>query len=125
MSEENRLTLIDTSAWIEFFKNREPLASQVDAALADGSAALCGIVELELVAGLREGESLLELLSAVQRLETIEEDYLAAGLTLQSLRRRGITPPVTDGLIAQLASRHDATLIARDKHFEHFAIRSE
>jgi predicted nucleic acid-binding protein len=114
------LCLIDTSAWIAFFRGHEPLASTVDSVLADGSAALCGMVELEIRQGLRQGETaLLSLLSATIRLSTTEEDYAQAGELLAELRRRGVTLPATDGLIAQVALRHGASLLDNDRHFEH------
>lgn len=34
------LTLVDTSAWIDYFRGGEPVASMVDHAFDDGSAAL-------------------------------------------------------------------------------------
>lgn len=112
------LTLVDTSAWIEFFRDRAPLATEVDSLLAAESAATCGVVELELVAGLRRGEDyVFEHLSAVTRLLTLEEDFLQAGFRLRALRARGVTVPATDALIYQVAARHDAKVLAKDKHF--------
>lgn len=122
----NELTLIDTSAWIEFFRGRDPLASEVDDLLARDLAATCGVVELELVAGLREDEDyVLEQLSAVARLLTLEADYLQAGFRLQTLRARGVTVPATDALIYQVASRHGSDVLAKDKHFAHFKAKSD
>ena len=114
--------LIDTSAWIAFFRGDEPVASFVDEVLADGRAALCGVVELELRQGLRAEERgrVLPLLDATTRLPTEERDWAGAGDLLAELRRRGVTVPGTDGLIAHLALKHEAVLLENDKHFEHF-----
>lgn len=116
------LVLIDTSAWIAFFRGDEPVASWVDNALANG-AALCGVVELELRQGLRleERARVLPLLDATTRLPTEEGDWARAGDLLAGLRRRGVTVPGTDGLIAHLALKHEVALLENDKHFEHFA----
>jgi predicted nucleic acid-binding protein len=112
--------LIDTSAWVDFFRGHEPLASTVDALLADGRAALCGMVELEIRQALRQREEdLLNLLGATVRLSTTEEDYAQAGELLADLRRGGMTLPATDGLIAQVALRHGVSLLENDRHFEH------
>ena len=114
------LCLVDTSAWIDFFQDRLPVAGVVDAALADGSAAVCGMVELELRQGLRRGENrALSLLQAAVRLTTSEDDFARAGDTLAVLRRKGVTLPATDGLIAQLALRYGVPLLEHDGHFEH------
>ena len=111
--------LIDTSAWIDFFRGREPVASHVDTLLAEGSAAVCGMVELEIRQGLRcEETNLLSLLGSTLRLETREEDYARAGDALASLRRKGITLPATDGLIAHVAMSHEARLLEHDDHFK-------
>ena len=117
------LTLIDTSAWIAFFRGDEPVASMVDEVLAGGAAALCGVVELELRQGLRPGErgTVLPLIAAAARLPTEEGDWALAGDLLAGLRRRGVTVPGTDGLVAHLALRHGAALLENDKHFEAFA----
>ena len=116
------LTLVDTSAWIAFFRGHEPVASLLDTALADGVVALCGVVELELRQGLRPGEreAVLSLLNAAARLPTTEADWGSAGDLLASLRRSGVTVPSTDGLVAYLALRHDAVLLEHDEHFRHF-----
>lgn len=113
------LTLVDTSAWIAFFRGEEPVASLVDQVLADGSAALCGVVELELRRGIRAGEreTVIPLLMSTHRLPTTETDWASAGDLLASLRRTGVTIPSTDGLIAHLALRHEAVLLERDEHF--------
>jgi predicted nucleic acid-binding protein len=119
-----KLNLIDTSAWIAFFKNDDPVASLVDTALADGSAAICGLIELELRAGIRpeERDRVLALIDAAHRLPTEEIDYARAGDLLAEIRRNGVTVPSTDGLIAHLAIKYDASLIEKDRHFQHFAV---
>lgn len=112
--------LIDTSAWIAFFRGQEPLASRVDAALADGSAAVCGMIELEVLQNVRPGEEdVRSLMRSALRLRTDEADYRETGERLAGLRRSGLTLPTTDGLIAQIALRHQVPLLEFDKHFDH------
>lgn len=112
--------LIDTSAWIAFFRGHEPLASRVDAALADGSAAVCGMIELEVLQNVRPGEEdVRSLMRSMLRLKTDEGDYREAGERLAVLRRKGVTLPATDGLIAQVALRHRVPLLEFDKNFDH------
>ena len=114
--------LIDTSAWIGFFRGQEPVATAVDAALDNGSAAICGMIELEVRQGLRSGEDeLLDLFQSTIRLSTQETDFGRAGDLLAGLRRKGVTLPATDGLIAQVALSHGAQLLENDNHFENIA----
>jgi predicted nucleic acid-binding protein len=49
----NTLKLIDTSAWIDFFKAKNPYADLVDSALEEGTAAICGMIGLELRQGIK------------------------------------------------------------------------
>jgi predicted nucleic acid-binding protein len=113
--------LVDTSAWIAFFRGDEPVATMVERTLAAGVAHICGVVELELRQGLRpeERETVLSLLSACPRIPTEEADWAGAGDLLAALRRKGVTVPSTDGLLAHLALRHGAALLENDAHFRH------
>ena len=112
--------LIDTSAWIAFFRGAEPGAAVV-AELIEGRRALrCGPVELELHRGLRRSEAhdVLTLWTGLEALEIDGLDFTSAGDLLRDLRARGITLPSIDGLIAALAIRHAVPLLAFDQHFE-------
>jgi predicted nucleic acid-binding protein len=114
------MILVDTSAWIEFFRGRDPLASAVDRALAGNEAALCGPVEVELRRGLsseRERASVLPLLTGCHMLPKPEHLWMEAGDLGFALRRRGISPKTIDLLIATYALVHSATLLTNDKDF--------
>ena len=114
------MILVDTSAWIEFFRGRAPLASAVDDALANNDVALCGPVEAELRRGLkseRERATVLPLLDACHMLAQPEQLWSEAGDLGFALRRRGVTPKTVDLLIATYALTHSATLLTSDKDF--------
>lgn len=116
------LVLVDASAWIDYLRFGEGLLSdQLEKLLEENRAALCGIAIAEVRQGLRphEEQGVLELFETLPYLETTREDYDAAGALLAGLRRGGITIPVMDGLMAQLALRHEIALLENDKHFEH------
>lgn len=114
------MILIDTSAWIDFFRGRDPLASAVDEALANNEAALCGPVEAELRRGLlneRERQKVLPLLDACHVLAQPEQLWTEAGDLGFALRRRGVTPKTLDLLIAAYALSHSAILLTADTDF--------
>jgi tRNA(fMet)-specific endonuclease VapC len=114
------MILIDTSAWIDFFRGREPLAEAVDDALATNEAALCGPVETELQRGFvneRERRKVLPLLDGCHRLSQPEHLWTEAGELGFVLRRRGITPKTLDLLIAAYALSHSAALLTSDRDF--------
>lgn len=114
--------LVDSSAWIEYFRQTEgPVGDTVLRLLGEDRIVLCGMVELELLQGIRpkERRMLVELLQALTYVETERRDFVAAGERLAQLRRQGITIPASDGLIAILCIRHQLRLLAVDRHFDH------
>jgi tRNA(fMet)-specific endonuclease VapC len=114
------MILIDTSAWIEFFRGRDPIASLVDGALQHNEAALCGPVATELRRGLRDGrerKNVLDLLTGCHFLAQPPELWVEAGELGFMLRRRGVTPKTLDLLIAVHALSHSAELLTTDKDF--------
>jgi tRNA(fMet)-specific endonuclease VapC len=114
------MILIDTSAWIDFFRAREPLASLVDDALAANEAALCGPVEAELRRGLaseRERKKVIPLLTGCHALAQPEDLWGEAGELGFALRRRGLTAKTLDLLIAVYALSHSAALLSADQDF--------
>jgi predicted nucleic acid-binding protein len=79
------------------------------------------MVRLELLGGARspeQWEQLSELLSALHNLEAPEEIWQeAAGLGFQ-LRRRRISVPHTDLLIAAVGLKSGAVVVHRNRHFD-------
>ncbi len=114
------MMLVDTSAWVEFFRGRNPVASIVDDALAANDAAICGPVETEIRRGLldeRERKRVLPLLSACHALESPPDLWVEAGELGFRLRRRGVTPKTLDLLIAVYALSHSCSILTIDKDF--------
>lgn len=117
------LVLIDASAWIDYLRSGEgPLPDLLEQLLEENRAALCGIALAEVRQGLRphEERDVLDLFETLPYLETVREDFDAAGALLAGLRRKGVTLPVTDGLMAQLALRYGVALLENDRHFSSF-----
>lgn len=118
----SNMVLVDSSAWIEYFRHgRGMISNLVDGLLQSGEAVICGMVELEILQGLwvRERERVSELFSALVYIETARRDYVFGGERLGDLRRRGIIIPSADALIGALCIRRDIPLLTSDKHFDH------
>ncbi len=114
--------MVDSSAWIEYFRHGEgPVSDAVDGLLEGERALLCGVIEAEIIQSLRRGEreEVADLFSALGYIETERRDFSAAGERLGELRRSGITIPLTDAIIGVLCSRHDVALLTMDRHFDH------
>jgi hypothetical protein len=116
--------LIDSSVWINYFRRGESvLAAAVDELLDAGRVVLCGMVELEIIQGLRQHERQLveSLFQALPYIETTRQDFIEAGNRLAELRQTGITIPAADGLIATLCIRHQLMLFSLDNHFDYLS----
>lgn len=114
--------LADTCAWIDFFNARQtPLATALEHALLHGEVYTCGIVKYELVQGVRsdkEEKTLLDALHAVTYLEVTESLWIRAGRLSSVLRKKGVTIPLSDIIVAVLALENDLTILTVDRHFE-------
>ena len=119
--------LIDTSAWIDFFRGKQsPVTDAVQLALQLGLARLCGPVKAELLQGVKskkEKQQLSVMFDAVENLPTHEMDWEVAGNTLQALRENCVTLPLTDALIAAIAIRYKAQVLTLDHHFLHLKVQ--
>jgi predicted nucleic acid-binding protein len=113
------MILVDTSAWVEFFRGREPIANTVDDLLANNEVALCGPVLAELRRGLRTSERrrVLPLLAACHLLSQPPALWEEAGELGFVLARRGATVKSMDLLIAVYALSHSIALLTNDGDF--------
>jgi len=113
------MILVDTSAWVEFFRGRGALADTVDALLEADDVALCGPVVTELWRGLaaKERTKVLPLLEACHLLEQPPNLWEDAGELGFAARRRGATVKSLDLLIAAYALNHAVPLLTKDRDF--------
>jgi predicted nucleic acid-binding protein len=111
--------LVDTSAWIAFFRGEQPVADEVDALILDNQVALCGPILTELVRGLRTNErrSVLPLLEGCELLSQPADLWTEAGELGAVLRKRGAAVKTLDLLIAAYALAHSAPLLSLDADF--------
>ncbi|OGV64068.1 MAG: hypothetical protein A3K19_05955 [Lentisphaerae bacterium RIFOXYB12_FULL_65_16] len=115
------MTLIDTSAWIEFFRksgNRD-IKARVAAYLELGEAAHCGPVQFELLTGAREAEiaDIRTALAFSVRLDFPVDCWDRAAQIEKALRGKGVTVPRDDIFVAAAALHHGVALYADDSHF--------
>jgi hypothetical protein len=113
--------LVDTSAWVCALRGTDkPIKAAVDELLRLDRALFCGVVEMELLHGMRprERKVLLPLFEALRYIEIDRDDWKAAGSMLGELRSKGKTIPSSDALIACLCIRHEVEILATDRHFE-------
>jgi predicted nucleic acid-binding protein len=115
------MILVDTSAWVEYDR---ATGSTVDRRLTelvtnDGPLAVTEPVVMEVRAGARSDAREQDLRRLLLRFDLLRFDpaidFDAAVRIYRTCRRRGITPRgMVDCLIASVAHRHGARLLARD-----------
>lgn len=121
MDNKNKV-LIDSSVWIDYFhKGKSKVEEQVNLLLDEDRVALCGMVELEILQGLKGNEQTIiqDLFSALHFIETQRADFVSAGIMLNNLRKKGITIPSSDCLIAAHCLHHKLPLFTLDNDFKH------
>ena len=114
--------LVDTSIWIEYFNKPEsPFGPVLDKLIKNGNAFATGVVLTELLQGAKiekEFNSILESFIALPFLDATTDTWIKAGKISFSLRRKGITIPTTDLIIASLALENNTSVFTLDPHFE-------
>jgi predicted nucleic acid-binding protein len=115
------MVVADTSVWIPYFNQPDSHEKQIlDALIESDNLALVGIVMTELLQGCRttkEAAVLVDTLSALRFIEMSFPAWKRAGEISAGLRKRGITLPMSDLIIAGLARQHDCEVYALDPHF--------
>jgi predicted nucleic acid-binding protein len=117
------MILIDTSAWIASFKKtgNDELKELMKQTIVSGLAVTTPVVILELLQGCRsvgERDALkikLESLDIQSLTSSVWERAYELGF---SLRRKGLTIPTVDLIIAALAIENNILLLHHDEHFE-------
>jgi predicted nucleic acid-binding protein len=117
------MILIDTSAWIASFKKtgNNELKEFMKQTIVSGLAVTTPVVILELLQGCRsvgERDALklnLESLDILPITQPVWEQAYELGF---SLRRKGLTIPTVDLIIAALAMENETPLLHHNEHFE-------
>lgn len=125
------MTLIDTSAWVEFLRDTgSPICQRVDDLLA-AEIATCDPIRMEVLAGARDEQHLQQLRRLLARasiLSTEPVDYDAAAALYRACRQQGRTVRrLIDCLIAAVAIRCEVPILHMDTDFDvlaqHTALR--
>jgi len=119
------VTLIDSSAWVEFLRGTGSAAHLwLRRQVTEGAElATTGPIEMEVLAGARDAAEELRIEAALGACETIAvagaDDWRHAAAIYRTCRQEGVTPRrLMDCLIAAVAVRVDVPLLAQDRDFE-------
>jgi len=118
-----RRVLVDTSLWIRYFQPQgwEELKKEVTHLLDQGLVVTCWVIKAELLVGARDERAYERLLKSFRPLEEVtltSKVWEGAARLGHGLRRKGLSVPLPDLLIAQAAVAADIELWHADAHFE-------
>lgn len=119
----NKLFLVDTSAWIlALRKDFLPVVKdRIAYLLKENIIITSGMVKLELLGGTKQEKEFQRLKARLDALDMVETNTSLWEKSYDlafRLRRKGITVPYTDILIAASALVIDATVVHADSHFD-------
>lgn len=119
----NEVYLVDTSVWI-FALRKQPVGQirdRIDSLLKEDAIVTTGMIKLEILAGAKTEKEFRRLKSRFDALECLETDDALWKRACDygfKLRRRGLTIPSTDVLIASCALQSGSVLVHADAHFD-------
>ncbi len=115
------MILADTSAWVEYDRASEsPAERRLSELIAgEGPVAISEPIVMEVIAGARTAEREADLRRLLLRFHLLPfdpaADFDGAATIYRQCRRVGVTPRgLMDCMIAAVAHRHGATLLAHD-----------
>ncbi|MCG6536448.1 MAG: PIN domain-containing protein [Syntrophales bacterium LBB04] len=118
----NTKIVVDTSVWIEFFRNSESsLSRHLSTLLRERRVVMVGLVLAEILQGIKaqkEAKAVKESLSKLPYLEITKSVWEIAGDLSAALRKKGITIPLSDLVIAAAALSTDHEVFTVDPHFK-------
>jgi len=112
--------LLDTSAWVEYFKGNPKVAAMVHDREAH-SVYITGPVITELIQGMKtekEKEIFTASLESLPCLKITDQDWFDAGTFGAQLRSKGITVPLADLIIYTVAINNQCSICTLDNHFK-------
>ncbi|MBI4565967.1 MAG: PIN domain-containing protein [Planctomycetes bacterium] len=119
---EEEVVIVDTSVWIDVLRSRPSMhREEVSRLVRLDRAGICSLILAEILEGIRsakEEEEVRRRLSVVRSLPIAESVWEEAGRLGAALRRKGITVPLSDRVIAIVALRQNCPVYTVDKHFQ-------
>jgi predicted nucleic acid-binding protein len=113
--------IVDTCVWIEFFQKPESeLTRHLKGLLRESKVIMVGMVMAEILQGVKDSKEanlVKQSMGKLPYLEMTRDIWVTAGETSASLRRTGITIPLSDLIIAAIALSGNHEIFTIDQHF--------
>jgi len=119
----SRPFLVDTSVWIFALRKDfvPPIKERIGELLKDHVVLINGMIKLEILGGVKTKKEFERLKTRLDSLYEVAINSMVWQIAYKiafELRRKGITVPYTDILIAACALKSRAVLIHADRHFD-------
>ena len=111
------MILLDTNIVINMINNHDNKNWDL---LSTEDVVICGIVVAELYRGIKNNKERKAVDLFVNSLDSLNpdvRDWIDIGLFIANLKKRGLTIPFQDAVIAFLAIKNNCNLLTDDKHF--------
>ena len=119
------MSLIDTSAWIEYLRQTGSRTNFEVRRMLNNDAQICDVIRMEILAGARDQQHVAQLEKLLARATTIKTepvDYDNAAAIYRACRKLGVTIRAQiDCLIAAIAIRANTKIIHHDSDFDAIA----
>jgi hypothetical protein len=119
------MSLIDTSAWIEYLRQTGSRTNFEVRRMLNNDAQICDVIRMEILAGARDQQhvaQLEKLLASATTIKTEPVDYDNAAAIYRACRKLGVTIRAQiDFLIAAIAIRTNTKIIHHDSDFDAIA----
>jgi len=116
----NRI-LVDTTIWIEFFRARSKIGDHLEMLLMENAVWTCGVVMFEVLQGIKsesEKNKILGVLASLPYVEMTKKLWHRAADLSVLLKKDGVNLPLSDILIAALATENNLSIYTLDNHFK-------
>lgn len=124
------MILIDSSVWIYYYRSAvaKELKEKVKETIERDLAAINGIIQVEVLSGISRKVDFEKVESDFKGFHFLgldKDTYKEASMLGSYLRRKGITIPTTDLIVAATAIKAKATIYQIDSHFDIIALHTK
>jgi predicted nucleic acid-binding protein len=114
--------LIDTSVWIEYFRNKSsPITDKIDRILDEEEVCVPKIVMAELMQGAKSKKELSiigDFIEAFNVIDQRDDTWIKAGRLSYNLKKKGKKIHLLDCYIAVIAQEYGCKIFTLNRHFQ-------
>jgi predicted nucleic acid-binding protein len=118
----NTKIIVDTCVWIEFFRNQKSdLTRHLSTLLREQRVVMIGMIMAEILQGIKdpkEAQLVKKNLEKLPYFEMTRDVWQKAGEISVSLRKKGISIPLSDLIVASCALSESYSVFTIDPHFD-------